>query len=241
MDHLRRTFGHETVDSETRRARVRALFDAIAWRYDIMNDLMSGGLHRHWKSVLARGIEAPGRRPLVDLAGGTGDVALRVRRRWPDGDIIIVDPSREMLAICARRLGGGAESVVGEGEALPFGDGSIGAVTLAFGLRNMTDPGRALAEIHRVLAPGGRLHILEFSVPDRWFAPLYDFYSRHGIPLLGALVARNRGAYRYLVESISEFPAVDSVSATLRQYGFGDISVERLMFGIAAIHRAGKR
>ncbi len=240
MDHLTRTFGHDTVDSETRRARVRSLFDAIAGRYDLMNDLMSGGMHRRWKSHFARGVAGSPNGPIVDLAGGTGDIAVRLKRLMPEMAVAVVDPSREMLAVCAKRFGDGALLVAAEGESLPFADASVGAVTLSFGLRNMTDPRAALAEINRVLMPGGTVNILEFSVPDRWFAPGYGLYSRYVIPALGALVTGNRGAYRYLVESISEFPDADAVAETLRQSGFTDISIARLMFGVAAIHRGRK-
>ncbi|MCC2112023.1 MAG: ubiquinone/menaquinone biosynthesis methyltransferase [Hyphomicrobiales bacterium] len=240
MDHLTHTFGRDTVDSETRRARVRALFDAIAGRYDLMNDLMSGGMHRRWKTLFARGVARSARGPIIDLAGGTGDIAGRLQRLMPETEIAVVDPSPEMLAVCARRFGNRTRLVVAEGENLPFADNSIGTVTLSFGLRNMTDPRAALAEINRVLVPGGEVHILEFSVPDRWFAPAYGLYSRYVIPALGAMVAGNRGAYRYLVESISAFPDADAVATTLRQTGFDDIDIARLMFGVAAIHRARK-
>lgn len=240
MDHLSRTFGHDAVEPAVRRARVRAVFDAIAVRYDLMNDLMSGFMHRGWKARFVAGVTAPVDGPIVDLAGGTGDIAERLLRRMPGREVAIVDPSTAMLGVAARRLGPQVPLVAAEGEALPFTDASLGAMTLAFGLRNMTEPGRAMAEAFRALKPGARLHILEFSQPDRWFEWPYRLYSRITIPLLGALVARDRNAYRYLVDSIEIFPRAEDVSQTLADAGFVDVRVEKLMFGVAAIHVASK-
>ncbi|MEZ5840937.1 MAG: ubiquinone/menaquinone biosynthesis methyltransferase [Hyphomicrobiales bacterium] len=240
MEHLSRTFGHNDVDPATRRARVRAVFDHIARRYDLMNDLMSGFMHRGWKARFAGGVAAPVAGPIVDLAGGTGDIAERLMARLPGQPVMVCDPSTAMLGVASGRLGAAAPLVAAEGERLPFGDAMVGAVTLSFGLRNMTEPTRAIAEIFRVLRPGGQLHILEFSQPDRWFELPYRLYSRITIPLLGAMIARDRDAYRYLVDSIEIFPSAQAVSASLTDAGFVDVAVEKLMFGVAAIHVARK-
>ncbi len=240
MDDLSRTFGRDIVDPQARRSRIRAVFQDIAPRYDLMNDLMSGGMHRLWKARFADRAGDGGNGPIVDLAGGTGDIAIRVFRRVPEAAVTICDPSTAMLDVAANRHDGALALVAGEGEELPFADASVATVTLAFGLRNMTEPARAIAEIFRTLRPGGRLLILEFSQPDRWFAPLYGAFSRLVIPTMGAIVTRNRSAYRYLVDSIAGFPDPAVVSQALEAAGFSDVSVDRLFFGVAAIHIATK-
>ncbi len=240
---ISKSFGRETVAPEDRRHRIRTLFNAIAPRYDLMNDLMSGGTHRFWKrSFVAQAMTAAGAGgnsgPWLDLAAGTGDIAQRISARRPRAHVILCDPSHAMLSV-ARERGNGA-AVAGEGERLPFADASFAAVTLSFGLRNATDPALVLGEALRVLRPGGRLFILEFSQPLWWFAPAYRLYSRLVIPALGALVARHRGAYRYLVDSIAGFPDVEVVSGWLTDAGFAAVKGRRLFFGIAAIHEAAK-
>lgn len=240
MDEISRTFGRDAVDPQARRARIRAVFQDIAPRYDLMNDLMSGGMHRLWKARFADRAAGGGGGPVVDLAGGTGDIAMRILKRDRDAAITICDPSTAMLGVAAKRHDLALALAAGEGEDLPFAADSIATVTLAFGLRNMTEPTRAIGEIFRVLRPGGRLLILEFSQPDRWFAPFYGAFSRLVIPTMGAIVTRNGSAYRYLVESIAGFPDPVAVNRTLENTGFRDISVERLFFGVAAIHIATK-
>lgn len=239
MDEISQSFGRERVEPEDRRQRIRALFNAIAPRYDLMNDLMSGGTHRLWKASFVKEVAAVAPEgPVLDLAAGTGDIGERIRARRPDAAIVSCDPSIGMLRVATER--GSRDVVAAEGERLPFGDGAFAAVTLSFGLRNMTDPGGVMAEIFRVLRPGGHLFILEFSRPVWWFAPAYRLYSRLAIPALGALVARHQGAYRYLVESIVRFPDIATVSASLSRAGFGPVRARRLFFGIAAIHDAAK-
>ncbi len=245
MDELKRTFGFLTVSPEERKRRIRALFDRIAPRYDLMNDLMSFGIHRLWKRRFVRGVAAAhaGAGRMVDLAGGTGDVAYLLSERLPDACIIVMDVSPEMMAEGRRRRPGRAAQlcwVAAAGEALPLPDDSVDAITIAFGLRNMTDPVAALAEMHRVLKPGGRLHCLEFSRPQWWLRPFYGLYSWLVIPRLGAFVARAPEAYRYLVESIRRFPDQEALARLMRAAGFSDVTWRNLSFGIAAIHTGRK-
>ncbi|PLX37850.1 MAG: bifunctional demethylmenaquinone methyltransferase/2-methoxy-6-polyprenyl-1,4-benzoquinol methylase [Hyphomicrobiales bacterium] len=241
MDDLSGRFGRERVEPQERRQRIRSLFNAIAPRYDLMNDLMSGGTHRLWKARFTKAAAAAvGNASVLDLAGGTGDIALGVLKHRPDAAIVICDPSTGMLGVAVKRDAAAYDAVAAEGETLPFGDESFGVVTLSFGLRNMTDPQCVIDECLRVLRPGGQLFILEFSQPVWWFAPAYRLYSRIVIPALGALVAGHRGAYRYLVESIAGFPDAETVSQTLLATGFGKVTADRLFFGIAAIHVAAK-
>lgn len=241
LDEMITTFGAERLTPTERRDRVTALFDRIAPRYDLMNDLMSFGLHRWWKAVTVRWARAAmgGRAgPVLDLAGGTGDLALALARAEPGRKIIVVDASEGMLDQARRRGGDRLSYLHAPAEALPLEDGSAAAITLAFGLRNMTDPAGALREVARVLAPGGALVLLEFSKPARWFAPLYDLHARFVIPALGALVAGDRGAYRYLVESIARFPARDDIRREIEAAGLAIRRERAFVFGIARLHWA---
>ncbi len=230
---LDESFGRQQVASDERRSRIRRVFDTIAPRYDLMNDLMSFGIHRLWKRTLVRrchdihGI-------VVDLAGGTGDVA-----RLLDGcgrRITVCDPSREMMLNGRRPTDKRIRWLAGEAESLPFADNSIDLLTIAFGIRNVTQLSTALAEIQRVLAPGGRFICLEFSRPHAWLAPFYDFFSWQVIPRLGAAVAQAPIAYQYLVESIRRFPDQREYAALIKAAGFTDVRWENLSFGIACLH-----
>ncbi|HNG82823.1 MAG TPA: class I SAM-dependent methyltransferase [Burkholderiaceae bacterium] len=229
-----RSFGAQSVDTDERRARIRRVFQAVAPRYDLMNDLMSGGIHRLWKRRLARCV-ADRRGAVVDLAGGTGDVARLLL--GPGRQVTVCDPSPAMMAAGRARPGGEAiHWVEGEAERLPFADASVDLLTLSFGLRNATALRPALAEVRRVLKPGGRFVCLEFSRPQRWLAPFYDLYSRWVIPALGAAVAGEPEAYRYLIESIRRFPDQAELAGLMRDAGFVDVRWENLSFGIAALH-----
>jgi demethylmenaquinone methyltransferase/2-methoxy-6-polyprenyl-1,4-benzoquinol methylase len=245
MTDLRHSFGYRQVSPEERKRRIRALFDRIAPRYDLMNDLMSLGIHRLWKRRFVHDLAkaCPQAGLVVDLAGGTGDVACLLIRRLPQALVVVMDVSPEMMAEGRRRRPGCAGKVgwvAAAGEALPLPDSSVDAIAVAFGLRNMTDPVAALAEMHRVLRPGGRLFCLEFSRPHWWLRPFYALYSWLVIPRLGAFVARSPGAYRYLVESIRRFPDQESLARLMRAAGFSDVTWRNLSFGIAAIH-TGRR
>lgn len=231
IDH---SFGRLAVASDERRSRIRAVFQAVAPRYDLMNDLMSLGIHRLWKHTLARRVRDV-RGCVVDLAGGTGDVARLLLR--PDRDVSVVDPSEAMMAVGRRRPGlQGVHWQLGEAEQLPLADASVDLLVISFGLRNTTQVAVALREAWRVLRPGGRFVCLEFSRPARWLAPFYDAYSRWVIPRLGAAVAGRPEAYQYLVESIRRFPDQAELAGLMQQVGLVDVHWENLSFGIACLH-----
>ena len=245
---LKTTFGFQQVDTAERRRRIRHLFDAIAPRYDLMNDLMSFGIHRLWKrrfvrhvlTTLAERAGAP-EEPVIDLAGGTGDIA-RLLFRGGARHVVVMDASPAMMreGRAQPNTPRALRWVAAEGEHLPLPDDSVRAVTISFGLRNMSDPDVALGEIHRVLKPGGHLFCLEFSQPAWWLKPFYDLYSFLVIPRLGALVAGHPQAYRYLVESIRRFPGQKALTEKIHAAGFADVRWRNLSFGIAAIHHAIK-
>jgi demethylmenaquinone methyltransferase / 2-methoxy-6-polyprenyl-1,4-benzoquinol methylase len=243
LEALRTTFGAQAVSPGERRIAVTGLFDRIAPRYDLMNDLMSFGTHRLWKhAMIARAVahldSNPG--PVLDLAGGTGDIAFGLRKRLQEREIVVVDASSGMLDVARTRSGASLGYVHAPAEALPFPDGSAAMVTLSFGLRNMTDPAAALTEVVRVLRPGGKLVLLEFSKPQPWFAPLYGLHARYVIPRLGALVAGDRGAYRYLVESIERFPGRDDVAREIARAGLDIVEERAFVFGVARMQIAVK-
>ncbi len=235
-------FGYRRVKSEDKARLVRQVFDSVSPRYDLMNDLMSGGVHRLWKAELIDRLAPRPGQVLLDVAGGTGDVAERFLARAGDGIAIVCDINQSMIAqgrdraIDAGRLSGIAW-VCGDAEHLPVADTSVDAYTIAFGLRNVTDIAAALAEARRVLKPGGRFLCLEFS---RVEAPLlrqaYDFYSFAVLPLLGAVVARDRDAYQYLVESIRRFPPQAELARMMEEAGLERVSFRNLTGGIAALH-----
>jgi len=229
-----RTFGQQAVAPDERRARIRQVFEVVAPRYDLMNDLMSFGIHRLWKRTLARRV-ADVKGCVVDLAGGTGDVARLLLRA--DRQVTVIDPSQAMMDVGRQRPGLQAvQWQVGEAEHLPLADASVDLLTISFGLRNATQVGAALREIRRVLKPGGRFVCLEFSRPAFWLAPFYDAYSRWVIPRLGAAVAGRPEAYVYLIESIRRFPDQAELAQLMKQAGFADVRWHNLSFGIACLH-----
>jgi demethylmenaquinone methyltransferase / 2-methoxy-6-polyprenyl-1,4-benzoquinol methylase len=244
------SFGFRKVDETERQGLVNEVFSGVAANYDIMNDLMSGGLHRLWKSDLISMLNPPkGLQPFkhLDVAGGTGDVALRcVAAGGPETTAVICDINPEMLAVGRKRVEAAVlshriELVEGNAEALSFESGRFDAYTISFGIRNVTHIDTALAEAHRVLKIGGRFLCLEFSecqIPmlDR----VYDFHSFEVIPRLGEMVAGDGDAYKYLVESIRKFPNQEKFAGMIREAGFGNVSYRNLTGGIAAIHSGWK-
>lgn len=237
-DGLAQSFGATEVATDERRRLIRRTFQQVAPRYDLMNDLMSMGVHRLWKaSFVAQAAPAAGERA-VDLAGGTGDIGLSLAAHG--ADVTIVDPSPEMMLAGRNRTTVAVRWVAAEAERLPFPDKSVDLLTVSFGIRNATVVADALAEIHRVLKPGGRFLCLEFSTPQAWLRPFYSLWSRTVIPVLGALVSGRRDAYRYLVESIRRFPDQAEFAGMIGAAGFTDAGWRNLSFGIAAVHSARK-
>ena len=242
------SFGARDVRADEKEGLVRGVFDAVADRYDVMNDLMSVGVHRAWKRVLLDRLNPqPGQR-LIDVAGGTGDVALgfvdragtRPARGRPPASAVVCDINHAMMVAGAERAARGegrVDRVCGDAEALPFPDQHFDAYTIAFGIRNVTHRDRALAEARRVLRRGGRLICLEFSRPvTGTLERLYETYSDAVIPRLGRWAANDEDSYRYLVESIRRFPSQDAFALEVEDAGFARVNVENLTGGIAALH-----
>ena len=234
MTRLSRTFGYQSVEENEREQRIRRVFEAVARRYDLMNDLMSMGIHRLWKRTLVRLAAPRAGQLIVDLAGGTGDVAARLAAA--DRVVAVCDPSVPMMQAGRARGHRHVQWLAGTGENMPLPGGSVDTITIAFGIRNVTRIEDALAEALRVLKPGGRFLCLEFSTPWAPVRPFYNFFSFAVIPRLGAMVAQAPGAYTYLVESIRRFPDQRSFQALMQQAGFGDVSYRNLSLGIACIH-----
>ncbi len=234
-------FGFRNVAAREKAPLVRSLFGRVAGRYDLMNDLMSLGLHRLWKESLLDELRPRPRMHLLDVAGGTGDIAYRFLDRAPAGRVTVADASRAMLEIGRARMRRGIEIewLCADAEALPLPDRSVDAYVIAFGLRNVTRRETALAEARRVLRPGGRFLCLEFShVAVPLLGPVYDRYSFNVVPALGRLVAGDVPAYRYLVESIRRFPQPEQLAATMRQVGLDRAAFRRMSGGIVALHSA---
>ncbi|HEX5353871.1 MAG TPA: bifunctional demethylmenaquinone methyltransferase/2-methoxy-6-polyprenyl-1,4-benzoquinol methylase UbiE [Rhodanobacteraceae bacterium] len=237
-------FGYREVPAADKQKLVDKVFSSVAGKYDVMNDLMSFGIHRWWKRhfVATAGVR-PGDR-VLDLAGGTCDIAaLLLPRVGGEGEVVVADINVAMLRagrdrLLDRGLLTGLRFAQVNAEALPFPDESFDAVTMAFGLRNVTDKNKALAEMRRVLKPAGRVLILEFSrVQQDWLKPLYDFHSFQVLPRIGKLVARDEGSYRYLAESIRKHPDQEMLKAMMEAVGFRNVEVRNLSAGIVAIHR----
>ena len=233
-------FGFETVDEREKARRVRGVFDSVAPRYDLMNDLMSLGLHRGWKAytVLTANVR-PGDR-VLDIAGGTGDLALSfARQAGPSGRVVHTDINEAMLRTGRDRLldaGVALPTVVCDAEKLPFASDSFDVVSVAFGLRNMTHKNLALAEMNRVIKPGGKLLVLEFSKVAAPLRKAYDWYSFKVLPQLGKLVAGDSASYRYLAESIRVHPDQHELKALMHKGGFGHVDYHNLTGGVVALH-----
>jgi demethylmenaquinone methyltransferase/2-methoxy-6-polyprenyl-1,4-benzoquinol methylase len=235
-------FGFAEVPAGEKAGLVGGIFSRVARRYDLMNDLMSGGLHRLWKDTLVDDLRPRDGMDVVDVAGGTGDIAFRIHRRAPGARITVSDINAEMLSVgrdraANRGIVAGIDWVTADAERLPFPDRAADAVTIAFGLRNVTDRARALAEMRRILRPGGRFLCMEFSrVAVPLLGQLYDRHSFKFVPWIGQVVTRDRDAYRYLVESIRRFPPQDELAQLMRATGFERVSFRNLSGGIVAIH-----
>jgi demethylmenaquinone methyltransferase/2-methoxy-6-polyprenyl-1,4-benzoquinol methylase len=240
------SFGFEDVPRQEKARRVRHVFDRVASRYDLMNDLMSGGMHRLWKdAAVARLNPRPGE-TILDVAGGTGDIARRISRRveaarrrtgGPPARIIVSDINEEMLEAGRRRGEDGLEWQTGDAEHLPFPERFADAYIISFGIRNVTDVAQALRDAHRVLKPGGRFVCLEFSrMAIGGLGPAYDAYSFQVIPRIGKLVAKDEAAYRYLVESIRRFPDQETFSGMIKHAGFTRVGWRNFAGGVVALH-----
>lgn len=235
-------FGFRTVSQDEKTQLVKGVFSSVAKRYDVMNDLMSGGVHRVWKDSLVRRMGVKPGETVLDLAGGTGDIAFRLAKLDAAPDIVVCDINEEMVSVgrdrgIDRGLIEGIEWTVGNAESLPFEDGSFDACCIAFGLRNVTQPQVGLGEILRVLRPGGRFFCLEFSkVILPGFDKLYDAYSFSILPKIGKVVARDEGSYRYLAESIRQFPDQEGLAAMMRRVGFKAVTYDSWSGGIVALH-----
>ena len=247
-------FGYETIDSEEKEGRVGAVFDSVAGKYDLMNDVMSAGIHRAWKNwyVWQTGVK-PGE-AVLDLAAGTGDITLRLAKRMRgkgagadiEGRLVSSDINAAMLKIGEERLTNkgwlkNLEFVIANAEALPFADNSFDLITMAFGLRNVTHQDKALAEMARVLKPGGRVLVLEFSRPkNAVINRFYDWYSFTFLPKMGAVIAKDADSYQYLAESIRMHPPQEELKAMFAAAGLVDCEYQNLSNGIVAIHKGVK-
>jgi demethylmenaquinone methyltransferase/2-methoxy-6-polyprenyl-1,4-benzoquinol methylase len=233
-------FGFKTVDEQDKARRVRGVFDAVAGKYDVMNDLMSLGLHRAWKAytLLVADVK-PGQR-VLDIAGGTGDMALAFADKvGASGQVVHTDINLAMLKQGRERLinqGVLLPTLVCDAEQLPFGDASFDRVCVAFGLRNMTHKDQALREMSRVLKPGGKLLVLEFSKVAPPLATMYDWYSFEVLPRLGRWVAGDEASYRYLAESIRMHPDQSQLKTLMQKNGFAHVDIHNLSFGVVALH-----
>ncbi len=239
-------FGFREVEESRKAGMVHGVFSSVAGKYDLMNDLMSAGIHRIWKDAMMDWLAPRSGQLLLDVAGGTGDIAFRFLERAPEARAVVLDMTEAMLEEGRRRAEAAAladrlEWVVGDAMALPFADARFDRYTISFGIRNVTRIADALAEAFRVLRPGGRLMVLEFGrLPNEALQKLYDLYSFNVIPRMGQLVANDSDSYRYLVESIRRFPDQESFAGMIRDAGFANVKYRNLSMGIAALHSGWK-
>ena len=239
-------FGYKDVPVDDKADLVKGVFDSVASRYDIMNDLMSGGMHRLWKRYTIQHANARPGHVILDLAGGTGDLAREFARVVGErGRVVLADINAAMLEHGRRRLvdagiAGNVELAQVNAEVLPFADNTFDRISIAFGLRNVTDKEAALAEMHRVLKPGGKVLILEFSRPSSAIKPVYDLYSFKVLPLLGKLVTSDPDSYQYLAESIRMHPDQESLLSMMQDAGFERCRYNNLTAGVVALHTGYK-
>ena len=240
VQQARTSFGYRQVPEDEKAEDVRHVFDSVAHRYDLMNDLLSFGMHRLWKRVCVREARVQTGHRVLDIASGTCDLAIRFGHlAGAEGEVWATDINRTMLTEGLRRLhatGTRAHVAQCDCEALPFASDTFDAAVVSFGLRNMTHKDRALREMTRVVRPGGRVLVLEFSRCQAWLRPLYDFYSFVIMPWLGGLIAGDRESYRYLAESIRVHPDQPTLAGMMREAGLGDVRWRNLSFGICALH-----
>ncbi|WP_289081608.1 bifunctional demethylmenaquinone methyltransferase/2-methoxy-6-polyprenyl-1,4-benzoquinol methylase UbiE [uncultured Sulfitobacter sp.] len=239
-------FGFETVAESDKAGRVQGVFNSVASKYDIMNDVMSVGIHRVWKEAMMDWLAPRAGQKLLDVAGGTGDVSFKFLGRAGSGHATVLDLTEPMLVEGRKRAEAAAMAdsldwVVGDAMALPFEDNTFDVYTISFGIRNVTRPQEALNEAYRVLRPGGRLMVLEFSqLPNPMMQKAYDLYSFNVIPRMGQMIANDRDSYQYLVESIRNFPDQETFLGMLRTAGFGQAKYRNLSLGVAALHSGWK-
>ncbi|MFC6641599.1 MULTISPECIES: bifunctional demethylmenaquinone methyltransferase/2-methoxy-6-polyprenyl-1,4-benzoquinol methylase UbiE [Sulfitobacter] len=239
-------FGFETVPEHEKAGRVQGVFNSVASKYDIMNDVMSMGIHRVWKEAMMDWLAPRPGQKLLDVAGGTGDVSFKFLGRAGHGHATVLDLTEPMLVEGRKRaeadsLTGSLDWVVGDAMSLPFPDNTFDVYTISFGIRNVTRPQEALNEAYRVLRPGGRLMVLEFSqLPNPAMQKAYDLYSFNVIPRMGQAIAGDRDSYQYLVESIRNFPDQETFLSMVRTAGFGQAKYRNLSMGIAALHSGWK-
>ena len=237
------SFGYEDVAPSEKTARVGGVFTNVARRYDLMNDAMSGGMHRLWKDRFVRRVKPREGEQILDMAGGTGDIAFRLQRGGATVTVADINPAMLQVGMdrAAKRRLSGLIWTEANAETLAFPDRGFDAYTIAFGIRNVTDISAALREAHRVLKRGGRFFCLEFSTVT-WpgFADVYDAYSHKVVPQLGQLLAKDKDSYRYLIESIRRFPAMPAFEGMIRDAGFAQTRVEPIAGGLVAIHSGWK-
>ncbi|NND22203.1 MAG: bifunctional demethylmenaquinone methyltransferase/2-methoxy-6-polyprenyl-1,4-benzoquinol methylase UbiE [Silicimonas sp.] len=239
-------FGAREVREDEKAGLVHGVFTNVASKYDVMNDVMSVGIHRLWKDAMMDWLAPRNGQRLLDVAGGTGDIALRFLKRAPEAEAVVLDMTESMLIEGRQRADATAMAdrldwTVGDAMALPFEDSSFDVYTISFGIRNVTRINDALSEAYRVLRPGGRLMVLEFSqLPNDGLQSLYDLYSFNVIPRMGQVIAGDRDSYQYLVESIRRFPDQETFAGMIRAAGFGQVKYRNLSLGIAALHSGWK-
>ena len=239
-------FGYQNVPEENKSGLVKEVFNNVSSKYDVMNDLMSVGIHRVWKNTLINWLAPKENQNLLDVAGGTGDIATRFLNQTKSGSATILDMTESMLQEGTKRITNSSLSsrmrwVVGDAMALPFKKNTFDIYTISFGIRNVTKIDKALSEAFRVLKPGGRIMILEFSkLPNPMMQRAYDLYSFNVIPKIGEIVVGDKDSYQYLVESIRKFPDQVSFANMITEAGFENVKFRNLTFGVAALHSGWK-
>ncbi|HBQ35691.1 MAG TPA: bifunctional demethylmenaquinone methyltransferase/2-methoxy-6-polyprenyl-1,4-benzoquinol methylase UbiE [Rhodobacteraceae bacterium] len=239
-------FGFQTVAEDDKAGMVHGVFSNVASKYDVMNDAMSMGIHRIWKDAMMNWLAPRAGQKLLDVAGGTGDISFRFLKRAGNAHATVLDLTEPMLVAGAKRaeasqMADSLNWVVGDAMALPFKDNTFDVYTISFGIRNVTRIPDALSEAFRVLRPGGRLMVLEFSqIPNDMMQKIYDLYSFNIIPKLGQMIANDRDSYQYLVESIRKFPKQDVFADMISNAGFANVKYRNMSMGIAALHSGWK-